>query len=270
MKKSLLVFVRIVLCVIFIFPLYYAFINSFSSVYSSTSMWPKSFHPENYYYAVTLIPFFKYLLNSLIIVLITMVMGVFLNFMYGYAFSRLEGRGKTALFTVTISLMMIPGFAISIPQYIFLNLLGIKNSFWIYVILGLAGSPYTIFLYRQYLLTFPKEIEEAAIVDGCGYFGMIVHFYLPLCKAVVIIVAFSMFMASWGDYMTPFMFLSESKYPLAIALFNSTYTMPGNPELKMTPVVLAAAMLMMIPSVIMFFLCQKSLVGGVIEGSVKA
>lgn len=80
---------------------------------------------------------------------------------------------------------------------------------------------------------------------------------------------FGMFLGAWGDYMTPFMFFSKDKYPLAIALFNADYSLPNNPQIKLTNVTLAAAILFMLPNIIVFFLCQKQLVDGVIEGSVK-
>ena len=268
-KRVLYWFVIALLSLIFIFPLYYAFVNSFGSIYQQPSLFFKSFHPENYVHAVTLIPFFRYLKNSIIIVVINVTMGVVLNFMYAYCFARLKAKGKNWLFTITISTMMIPGFAISIPQYIVLSALNIKDTFLIYPILGLAGSAYTIFLFRQFLITFPKEIEEAAIVDGDSYFSIIWHMYLPMCKPIIAVVAFSGFCGAWGDYMTPFMYLSESKYPLAIALFNARYTLPGNPQIQLTNVVLAAALLFMIPIIIAFFLCQKQLTAGIIEGSVK-
>ena len=269
-KKKVSFWVMVVLLsLIFFFPLYYAFVNSLGSIYQQPSLFFKSIHFENYKYAVTLIPFFTYLKNSIIIVSIQVVMGVVLNFMYGYCFARLKARWKSVLFTITISTMMIPGFAISIPQYIMMSSLNIKDTFLIYVIFGLAGSSYTIFMFRQFLLTFPKEIEEAAIVDGDNYFSIIWHFYLPMCKPIIAVVFFNSFLGAWGDYMTPFMYLSESKYPLAIALFNAKYSMPGNPQLKMTSVVLAAALLFMIPTIVVFFICQKYLVSGTIEGSVK-
>ena len=165
MSKIILNIVRILLCIIFMIPLYYALVNSFGSIYQSPSFFLKSFHPENYVYAVTLIPFWQYLKNSVIIVFLTVTMGLFFNFIYGYCFARLKARGKDLLFTITLSMMMIPGFAVSIPRYIFLDMLGIRDTWFIYVLFGLPGSAATIFVFRQYLLTFPKEIEESAIVD---------------------------------------------------------------------------------------------------------
>ncbi len=269
-SKALLRILMIVISIVFIFPLYYTLINSFISIYAEPNIIPpKELHFENYKYAVTLIPFFRYFCNSVIFVTISVILGVGLNFFYAYAFARLKGRYCNALFAITLSMMMIPGFAISIPQYIMFNEIGLKDTFWVLVVLGLAGGPHTIFLYRQYLLTFPKEIEEAAIIDGCGYFSIIASVYLPMCKAIIAVVFFNTFISSWNDYMTPFMFFSEKKYTLSIALFNASYTLPQNPELKLKSVVNAAALLLTLPVIGVFFMCQRQLVDGVIAGSVK-
>ncbi len=269
-RKSIgLIVICCIISLVFLIPLYYIIVNAIRSIYSSPKILPTEIHFENFYYAVTLIPFFKYLKNTVIILLITVTMGVTLNFIYAYALARLNAKGQNLMFLITLGTMMIPGFAIQIPQYIFFNYMGLKNTFWLYVVTSLAGAPYAIFVYRQYLTAFPKEIEEAAIIDGCGYFSIITKVYLPMCKSVVAIVFFSMFVSTWGDYMTPFMFLSEDKYPLAIALFNAQYVLPESPQLKLTPVINASALLLMLPVIVVFFLCQRQLAEGVMAGSVK-
>ena len=106
-------------CVIFIVPLYFAIVNSFNSLYGAPVVIPKHFEYINYYYAVTLIPFMRYLKNSIFIVGTALGLSFVFNFMYGYAFARLPAKGSKPLFNLTLMQMMIPSFAIQIPQYIF-------------------------------------------------------------------------------------------------------------------------------------------------------
>ncbi len=262
--------VMLVCTVIFGAPLYYTVVNSLRSIHDTTVFYPKGkLEWINYKYALTLIPFFRYFVSSCIIVAITEFFALTFQFFYGFAFARLKARGKNILFLILLSQMMIPGFALQIPQYIAYSNLGIKNTYWIWVLTGLAGNAYTIFMYKQYLESIPKEIEEAAFVDGCGYFRMILHIFMPMCKSIMAIGFFSTFTAAWGDYMTPYMYLNEKMYPLAIALFNSKFVLPSNPSFELVPVKLAAALLFAIPTIIAFFVTQKKLVSGITAGSVK-
>ena len=260
----------IIISIIFIFPIYYTLINALRDVYSTPAvLLPKGFHWENFKYAVTLIPFFKYLKNSLIILGITVILGVPLNFLFGYALSRLDAPGKGVLFMIVLSQMMIPSFALQIPQYILFSNMGFQDTYWIWVAMALGGNSYQIFLYRQYLQSMPRAIEEAAIIDGCSIWQVISKIIAPLSKPVVAIAFFNSFTIGWGDYMTPYMYLSKENYPLVMALFSVDYSFPSNPSFKLIPVVNAATLLLMIPVFIVFFLCQKQLVEGATFSGVK-
>ena len=262
--------VCILISIIFIFPLYYTLVNSLRSVYSRPVVFlPKNPEWINYKYAVTLIPFVRYMISSFIIVGISVGFGITVDFLYGYSFARLKARGKGVLFAILLAQMMIPSFALQIPQYITFANIGIKDTYWIWVLTGIAGNAYVIFMYKQYIEGIPRELEEAAYIDGCGFFKTVVSIFVPICKPAIAVGLFRIFTAEWGNYLTPFMFLTERKYPLSIALFNSSYTLPEDPSLVMEPVQLAAALLFSIPTVIVFFACQKQLVSGLISGSVK-
>ena len=259
------------MAVIFVIPLYYTIVNSLRSVYSLPTLILKR-KPEwiNYKYALTLIPFMRYFLNSCIVVGISIFFGVTVDFFYGFAFAKLKVKGNKFFFMLLLSCMMIPGFALQIPQYVAFSNFGIKDTYWIWIFSGIAGAPAIVFLYKQYIESIPSEIEEAAFVDGCGYFRIIVQIYMPICKTILAVGFFRIFIAEWGNYMTPYMFLTEKKYPLAIALFNqSSYTFPSDPSANLEPVKCAAALLFAIPAILVFFLCQKQLVSGLTAGSVK-
>lgn len=262
--------VAVIFAIIFFYPLYYSIINSLRPIVSTPAiLFPKGFEVINYYYAVTLIPFFKYFLNSIIIVAIGLGISIVVNFFYGYALGRLQAPGKKLVFYIILSQMMVPFMAIQIPQYILFSNMGIKDSYLIYVINGLVGNAFIVFLYRQYFLEFPKSIDEAALIDGCSPFSIATRIMLPISKPIVSVAVFYEFLNFWNDYMTPYMYLSEDKYPLSMALFGLSYSLPNNPGLKLVPVQNAAAILLMIPTVIVFFVCQKQLVAGVTAGGIK-
>lgn len=274
-KKSKITYVfwfatMVLLVVILVVPLYSAVVNSFRSVHAGPVItMPKPINWINYKYAVTLIPFFKYLASSLIIVGITTFFAVTFDFFYGYAFARLNVVGNKFLFLLVLSQMMIPGVAMSIPQYITFSNFGIKDTYWIWVLTGAAGNAYAIFRYKQFIELVPRDIEEAAFIDGCGFFRIITQIYMPMCKNVVVISMFSAISGSWSDYMAPYMYLTSEKYPLAIALFNSAYLIPGDTAANTEPIKLAAAILFSLPMIGLFALCQKQLAAGVTAGSVK-
>ena len=147
--------------------------------------------------------------------------------------------------------------------------LGLKDTYWIYVINGLCGSAVNVFTYRQYLVSFSSSIEEAAMIDGCTRFSIMWRIVAPISKPIIAVVLFKDFLMLWNDYMTPYMYLSQNKYPIAMALFGTSYIMPNNPGVKLVPVQNAAAILITIPTLIVFFFCQKQLVADVTAGSIK-
>lgn len=259
-----------VIAVLFLYPLYYSAINSLRPIVSTPAIIiPKGFELINYYYAVTLIPFFRYFMNSLIILVIGLGISIVVNFFFGYALGRLEAPGKKFVFYLMLSQLMVPFVAIQIPQYILFSNLGIKDSYVIYAINGLVGNAFIVFLYRQYFLSFSKSIDEAALIDGCSLFSIAIKIILPMSKPIISVAIFYEFLNFWNDYMTPYMYLSAKKYPLSMALFGLSYSFPNNPGLKLIPVQNAAAILLMVPTIIVFFLCQKQLVAGITSGGIK-
>ncbi len=269
-SKIIVYVVYILVGLVALFPIYYTFINSIRDVYSTPAiLTPKDYQWINFKYAVTLVPFFKYLKNSFIILAISVPFGTLFSFLYGYALAKLEAPGKNLLFFLVLSTMMIPSFATQIPQYIMFSKMGITNTFLIWVFEAIAGSAYQIFLCRQYLSSLPNSLLEAATIDGCSEAQLITRIALPLSKSLIAIVVFNLFNFNWGDYMMPYMYLSKEKFPLIMALFSSfDYVFEGT-STKLVPVVNAATLLVMIPVFIVFFCCQKQLVEGITAGGVK-
>lgn len=260
----------IVFTVILVGPLIYSFINSLRGLYEGpTFTLPMEPQWINYKYAVTLIPFFNYLKSTMIITVIDVFFGLTFSFLYAVAFARFKARGRSVLFMILLSQMMIPSIATSIPRYITFANFGFKNTYWIWVVGGLSGNLFLVFTYKQYIESIPREIEEAAYMDGCSFLRMIPVIYAPICKSILIVGLFKSFQTGWSEYMTATMYLNSKMYPLATALFSAQYDLPNDPGANVEPIKLAAAFLFAFPLILLFFFCQKYLAEGITDGAVK-
>ncbi|RCW47516.1 carbohydrate ABC transporter permease [Paenibacillus prosopidis] len=260
----------VVLAIIFLVPLYFTFINALNGLASTPVLTlPKKLHPENFVEAIIRIPFWRYLKSSVIIVSISVFFAVWINFILGYAFARMNAPGKDIWFSILISLMMVPAFATSIPTYVLFSKMQITDSYLIWILNGIGGSPFYTFLFRQFMQTIPKELEEAARIDGSTTVGIMFRIILPLTIPVVAVVFMFEFLNSWGDFVQPFMFLNEERWPLSTALMGVRYTLPNNASVVLVPLQLAASLLFMIPSVIVYFAGQKYIKEGMITSGLK-
>ncbi|MGG1634239.1 carbohydrate ABC transporter permease [Paenibacillus sp. NRS-1760] len=260
----------VLLSILFVIPLYWLVTNSLQVVGSASTFWPTSLHFENYKYALTFIDYWSYAKNSIIITVISVVIPTITSALVGYGFARLRGPGKNVLFLLMLSTMMLPGIVTQIPTYVIFFKIGFINTFWPWFFWALGGSAFSIFLYRQFFATFPKDLEEAARIDGCSTYRIFWNIFLPISLPVIATVSILAFNGSWGnDYITPFMFLQNDKYPLATALFSIGYVFPGQKEITMTQVQSAGLVLFVLPIIVVFFLGQRYLVEGVVSSAVK-
>ena len=254
---------------IFLMPLYLAIVNALNSWYSPPVLLPVKQEWINFYYATTLIDFWKYTGNSVILAAITVGLSAFSSGMAGYAFARLKAPGSQGLFMIVLATMMIPGIVTQIPTYILFYQMKLIDTFWPWVFWGIGGSAFYIFMYRQFFLSIPVELEEAARIDGCSFFRIYWDIILPISKPVVATVAILTFQGSWNDVTGPFMFLTEKKYPLATAMSMIGYLASGSTQV-ITQVSLAAGILLAIPIIVTFFIGQRNIVEGIVTTGLKA
>ncbi|OCT15050.1 hypothetical protein A8709_13110 [Paenibacillus pectinilyticus] len=257
------------LSLVFFVPFYLTISNSLNPWFAIPGFFPNGFHLENYKFAVTMIEFWKYFKNSLILCAISLFTTTFSSGLVGYAFSRIQAPGKRILFMVVLSTMMLPGIVTQIPTYILFHKFGMLNTYIPFIAWGLGGSSFFIFLYRQFFSTIPKELEEAARIDGCSIFRTYWNIFLPLSFPIMATVAILGFQGTWSDFINPFMFLSESKYPLASALVTVGYTQPANVNIIIQQVAAAASIIFMVPVLLTFFTGQRFLVEGVVTTGLK-
>lgn len=221
---------------------------------------------SNFVEAVTRIDFVAYAGNSFFLASITAVLTTASSATVGFAFARLRAKGQKQLFTVVVATMMIPAIATLIPTYILFARLGLVNTYWPWVMWGLAGTPYLIFLFRQFFSGIPMELEDAAIIDGAGWGRTFVQVFLPLARPAILTSLLLSFTWTWGDYLAPALLLNIDNTTLAVA----TYTGYLDPRGNGIPTLQAAgAVLYLLPVVVVFLFTQRYFMGSAVGSSVK-
>lgn len=225
---------------------------------------------DNYWSAVTWIPFFRYTWNSTFLATMFAGLTVTTSAMVGFAFARLEAPGKAKLFAIVVSLLMVPSIVTIIPQFVIFARLGLTNSYWPWLLWGIAASPFHIFLFRQFFTAIPRDLEDAAEVDGAGPFRVFWQIFLPNAKPALATSFILNFVGVWGDWVAPVIYLDDFKTTLAVKLATPTYTNPGDVSGHIfVTITLAAAIIYTIPPVIMFFIAQKNIMEGVVTTGLK-
>ncbi len=220
----------------------------------------------NYWTAWSILPFNQWLLNTVRITGLSILGHIISCAIVGFGFARIRFPGRDAIFLLVLATMMLPFPSIIIPLFILFRELG-----WINTILPLvvptffATSAFYIFLLRQFFMTLPLELDDAARVDGCSTFGIFYRICVPLIKpALGIILVFS-FMNHWNDFLGPLIFLSDiDKYTLALGL----RYFQGQHRVEWT-LLMAASLLILSPCIILFFIAQKNYIQGIVITGVK-
>ncbi len=214
---------------------------------------------RNYERTLDQIPFWRYVRVSLFLVFANIVLTLLFSSLIAYAFSRITWPGRDFCFVLMLATMMIPGQVTMIPHFLIWKSVGAYNTLtplW----LGAAfGSPFFIFLLRQFMLGIPRDLEDAARLDGCGFLRIYWHVILPLVRPSLAAIAIFTFMGAWNDFLGPLIYIADQRlYSLAFGLYAFSVQVSNSPTLTM-----AASVLMVTPVIIVFFLAQKYFVEGV-------
>jgi multiple sugar transport system permease protein len=219
-------------------------------------------HPvqwKNYPQALSAIPFFTYLKNTLFLCVVTVVGTVFSSATVAYGFARMEFRGKRPLFLLMIATMVLPGQVTMIPVFALFRWLGWYGTYLPLTVPAWFGSPFYIFLLTQFYRTLPEELSEAARVDGASEWRIYWQVLLPLCKPVLATCALFQFLGTWNDFFGPLLYINDSsRYTLAYGLqqFLSNH---GAEWSKL----MAAATLFTLPVIVLFFFAQRTFIQGI-------
>lgn len=238
-----------------------------SQIFTMPPVWiPSPIRFSNYKEALTMLPFAKYFLNTLFIVLITVSGTVITSSLCAYSFSRINWRGRDTVFGILLTAMMIPFAVTLIPIFIGWQKLGLVNTYAPLVIPAwFGGGVFNVFLLRQFFRTIPKELDEAARIDGANHFTIYSRIILPLSKPSLIVVGLFSFMGSWNDFLGPLVYLNDSdKFTLSLGLmqFNGMYTAQWQ-------YMMAASAVVVLPIVIIFFMGQKYFIEGIAMTGMK-
>ena len=225
-------------------------------------------HPQwnNFKSAFTDMNFLAYTFNSLFLATTYSVLITMSSALVGFGFARLRAPGKNALFLILLSTMMIPQILTLLPTYILFSRLGLINTYWPWVLWGLAASPFMVFLFRQFFAAIPRALEEAAIIDGAGWLRIFVSIFLPLSRPVLITCFLLSFTWTWGDYIAPALFLDLDHTTLAVAI-TAWYQDPNGNAIP--TVQAAAATLYILPVLLIFFFAQRYFIRGTVGSGVK-
>ncbi|MNM81563.1 L-arabinose transport system permease protein AraQ [compost metagenome] len=208
--------------------------------------------------------FTHYYLNSLKISLISVTGAVLLSSLAAYGFSRIEFKGRNAMFMVYLSMMMVPPQVLFVPKFIMFDWAGIYNTHWALILPGMF-TIFGVFMMRQFFLTVPQEISEAAFIDGAGHFRIFFRLILPLAKPALATLAIIDFSWHWNDYENALVFLIDQDLftvPLGLQNFILENTVDYNG-------MMAAATAGIIPMILVFLIGQKYIIQGVSSSAVK-
>lgn len=249
-------------------PVFWLLISSFKTPEELAArppvIFPESFSLSNYTEALQSFGFPTYFMNSVIVTVGATVLTLVINSMAAYAFAKFNFRGRDTLFIITLAMIMIPLQVILIPVYQVISALGITNSLW-GLIIPAAATPTGVFLLRQYMLTIPDELIEAARIDGAGEFRIFVTIILPLARPALAVLAIFSVIWRWNDFLWPLIVAQDQSVytlPVAISQFSSELVVPFN-------LVLAMAVLSVLPIIIIFLFLQRSIVTGIAQTGLK-
>ncbi len=225
---------------------------------------PSKFVLQNYTGVWNAVPFGEYFMNSVIIVVATVVLNIFISSLAGFAFARYKFKGRELLFFMVLGTMMIPKELIIIPLYTTVLKLSLADTL-VGVILPFSVEGFAIFMMRQAFISIPREMEEAAVMDGCSAFRIWWNIMLPMTKPTIAVLAIFTFIGTWGDFLWPLIVLkSPEHYTLQVGLSYMMGTFVNNYRF-----IAAGAVLATIPVIIIFLFAQKHFEKGLFAGTGK-
>ncbi|MEF2639503.1 MAG: carbohydrate ABC transporter permease [Lachnospiraceae bacterium] len=270
-SKFLSYFLVILVALIVILPFLWMIVSAFKSQRElfayPPSFFPKNWKVENFVEAATRgsISFLRMFLNTMMIAVPTTVFNIIFSSMAGYAFARLRFPFRNAIFMMFIASMMVPYAITLIPRFLLFKDLGFYDTYIPLIVPVMFGTAFSIFLTRQFFMTLPKELEEAAIVDGCSHFRIWAQIFMPLTKPIIATLAVFQFQSSYNDFLGPVIYISSDvKFTVQMGLNSFRNSFSTRYDL-----IMAGSIMALIPVVILFICCQKYIVRGIVMGGVK-
>ena len=261
--------IRLVLALILLFPMIWLVLGSvkpLNEVFIFPPVWiPHPVRWINFVKIWSLAPFAQHFVNSFTISGLSTVGDIFSSALVGFAFARMDFPGRNVLFGLCLSTLMLPYAVTLVPQFIIFRYLHWINTFLPLIVPHWFGTPFSIFLYRQFFRTIPTDLEEVAVIDGASVWVILTRIMMPLAKPAVVTVAVFTFVGTWNDFLNPLIYLDSHRlYTVALGLsfFSGDYGTQYE-NLLMTGSTLAA-----IPIIVLFIVAQRYFVQGIVMSGI--
>lgn len=268
-KRIVVTTIALLLAILFIFPIIWLVMSSFK-LSSELFKYPLRFFPQHFtfehYISVLKNGFMQYVFNSFLIAIVATLITLVINSMCGYALSiyRNEIKSANKIFAVLLLGTLVPGEVIMVPEFDVIMKMGLYNNFW-GVILPSVTTTTGIFMFRQYFMSVPSSLIEAARIDGASEWMIFRKIMFPLAKSVTVTLAIFSFMWRWNDYILPLLVLSnQEKYTIQVAIQN--FIAPTGVDWSS---ILAASVISIIPVLIVYAILQKHIIGGIAMTGMK-
>lgn len=266
-EKTLGYATLISVALLFILPLYWMLATALKTPEQTFAM-PPEWIPNpvawgNFSEVFAEVPFGRFILNSFILVALNVVGELFAVTLVAYGFARLRFPGRSVLFLLMLSTLMIPYHVTLVPRFILFSKLGWINTYLPLFVPAFTGSSFLIFLVRQYMMSIPFDLDEAAYIDGATWFDVFWRIIVPLSRPALVLVVVFTFVGVWNDFLQPLIYLNDPNLftvSLGLSFFQGTRETNWN-------LLMAGSLLATIPPLLLFFFAQRQLIGGIsIEG----
>lgn len=269
MRYGLIYLFMTALACIFMLPIFWMLSTSLKlpqEIFAFPMEWvPSELQWANYTEAFSKYPLGRFLLNSTFLVVMSIIGQLVSVPIIAYGFARFEFPGKNILFMLMLSTLMIPTHIKFIPLYWIFQKLGLIGTYWPLILPEFFGHPFFIFLMTQYIRSIPRELDDAARMDGANSWVILYRVILPLCKPILTVVIVFTFLWTWNDFMTPLIFLDDfDTYPISVGLafFQGRYSVQWH-------LFMAATLVSILPVLVLYFFAQRHLIGGLSAAGIK-
>lgn len=229
------------------------------------TLWPTEWTLENFKAAFDALPFWRYLANTTFVAGMSVLGTIISSPLVAYALAKVQWRGAKVLLILVMGTMMLPPQVTMIPIFLIWNKLGAVGTYLPLIVPTFLGTPFLIFMIRQFLLAVPDELIEAARLDGANEFRIYATIVLPIARPAIVTAAVFQFVWAWTDFLNPLIYLSEpEQYTLSIGL----YSFFGENEVAWGPL-MAACVMFTLPALFLFLVGQRFFIGGVSQGALK-
>jgi multiple sugar transport system permease protein len=231
------------------------------------ALFPSKPQWRNYLDLFKVVPFARYFFNTVLIVAINVVGALLSNTIIAFAFARIRFTGRTLMYALCIATLMLPQTVTMIPLFMEWKIFHGINTYAPLTVMAFFGNAFYIFMLHQFFKTIPMEYDEAAFVDGANYFQIVKSIIVPMSQPALAVVALFTFLASWNDFMGPFLYLNDqSKYTLSLGL---KYIISGYTVIGQWQILMAASVLIVLPVALLFFALQRYFIEGLTMGGIK-